>query len=89
MAESGPKLPKSHKGLGPKLKHKPEAKKPKAMSADELQAALLVLSQQRFKLRMQKAAGQLKQIHLLKVARRNIARIKFYLGLKKQVSSHE
>ena len=42
----------------------------------ELQDALLRLRKEQFSLRMQKASGQLGQIHLLNEARRNIARVK-------------
>ncbi len=42
----------------------------------ELQTELLRLRKEQFSLRMQKASGQLGQVHLLNEARRNIARIK-------------
>ncbi len=42
----------------------------------ELQAELLRLRKEQFNLRMQKASGQLGQIHMLNEARRNIARVK-------------
>ncbi len=42
----------------------------------ELQTELLRLRKEQFSLRMQKASGQLGQVHLLNDARRNIARIK-------------
>ena len=42
----------------------------------ELQAELLRLRKEQFGLRMQKASGQLGQIHMLNEARRNIARVK-------------
>lgn len=42
----------------------------------ELQSELLRLRKEQFSLRMQKASGQLGQIHLLNEARRNIARVK-------------
>lgn len=42
----------------------------------ELQAELLRLRKEQFSLRMQKASGQLGQIHMLNEARRNIARVK-------------
>lgn len=50
------------------------------LSADELQAALLEQREQQFKLRMQKATGQLNGDHEVKQARRNIARIKTVLS---------
>jgi large subunit ribosomal protein L29 len=51
-------------------------------SADELDKELLRLLEARFKLRMQKATGQLGQTHLLKAQRRDIARVKTILGEK-------
>ena len=42
----------------------------------ELQDELLRLRKEQFSLRMQKASGQLGQIHMLNEARRNIARVK-------------
>ncbi|MBQ0798449.1 MAG: 50S ribosomal protein L29 [Porticoccaceae bacterium] len=50
------------------------------LSADELQAALLEQRERQFKLRMQKATGQLNGDHEVKQARRNIARIKTVLS---------
>jgi large subunit ribosomal protein L29 len=49
---------------------------------DELNRELLRLLEARFKLRMQKATGQLGQSHLLKAQRRDIARVKTILGEK-------
>jgi large subunit ribosomal protein L29 len=51
-------------------------------SADELNAELLKLRESQFKLRMQQATGQLAQNHLLKQARRDIARVKTVLREK-------
>ncbi|BFM10333.1 50S ribosomal protein L29 [Simiduia litorea] len=51
-------------------------------SVEELNAALLSELQAQFKLRMQAATGQLSQTHLLKNARRDIARIKTVLTEK-------
>ncbi len=51
-------------------------------SVDELNAALNEQLQQQFKLRMQKATGQLGQSHLMKETRRNVARIKTLLNQK-------
>lgn len=51
-------------------------------SADDLNADLLKLRESQFKLRMQKATGQLAQNHLLKQARRDIARVKTVLREK-------
>jgi len=52
------------------------------LSVDELKADLLVQLESQFKLRMQKNTGQLNQTHLLKQARRDIARIKSALRQK-------
>ena len=43
---------------------------------DELDADLVELLKERFKLRMQQGSGQLARPHLLKQVRRNIARVK-------------
>lgn len=51
-------------------------------STDELNAELLKLVEDQFKLRMQKASGQLAQTHLLKQSRHNIARVKTVLREK-------
>ena len=51
-------------------------------SVDELNKELLRLAEGRFKLRMQKATGQLGQTHLLKAARRDTARVKTILTEK-------
>jgi len=45
-------------------------------TVDELNAELHKLLQEQFKLRMQKATGQLPQTHLLKLSRQDIARVK-------------
>lgn len=51
-------------------------------SADELDTQLLTLREEQFKLRMQKATGQLVQNHLIKANRREIARVKTVLHEK-------
>jgi large subunit ribosomal protein L29 len=51
-------------------------------SADELNAELLKLREEQFKLRMAKSTGQLGQSHLLKQAKRDIARVKTVLQQK-------
>ncbi len=51
-------------------------------SADELSTQLLELREEQFKLRMQKATGQLGQTHLLKENQRDIARVKTVLQQK-------
>ena len=45
-------------------------------SAEELGAELLRLRKEHFNLRMQKASGQLGQVHLLGETRKDIARVK-------------
>ena len=51
-------------------------------SVEELNGELLSQLEAQFKLRMQASTGQLNQTHLLKQARRDIARIKTILGQK-------
>jgi len=51
-------------------------------SVDELKGTLLDLLRDQFKYRMQKATGQLSQTHLLRAARRDIARVKTVLKQK-------
>ncbi len=53
-------------------------------SAEELGEQLLTLREEQFKLRMQKATGQLGQTHLLKENQRDIARVKTVLHAKNQ-----
>ena len=56
----------------------------KEKSAEELQNELLRIRKEQFGLRMQRASGQLGQPHLLKEARRDVARIKTVLAEKKR-----
>ena len=51
-------------------------------SAAQLGERLLALREEQFRLRMQKATGQLRQTHLLQENRRLIARIKSVLQVK-------
>ena len=51
-------------------------------SAEELQGLLNTELESQFKLRMQKATGQLGQSHLIGATRKNIARIKTVLNQK-------
>ncbi len=51
-------------------------------TVDQLNAELISQLKEQFKLRMQKSTGQLNETHLLKQARRNIARIKTVLNQK-------
>lgn len=58
------------------------AKELREKTVEELQAALISERKDQFKLRMQASTGQLNQTHLLKQARRDIARIKTVLKQK-------
>jgi large subunit ribosomal protein L29 len=51
-------------------------------SVDELSAEVQKALADQFKLRVQKATGQLTQTHLLKQSRRDIARVKTVLSQK-------
>jgi large subunit ribosomal protein L29 len=51
-------------------------------SVEDLNAQLLQLFEEQFKLRMQKSTGQLSQTHLLKNTRQEIARVKTVLQEK-------
>ena len=51
-------------------------------SVEELNKELLSLREEQFKLRMQKATGQLGQSHLLKQNKRDIARVKTVLSAR-------
>lgn len=51
-------------------------------SAEQLGEQLLALREEQFKLRMQKATGQLSQTHLLQANQRDIARVKTMLHEK-------
>jgi large subunit ribosomal protein L29 len=55
----------------------------KNKSAQELDKALIELREEQFKLRMQKATGQLGQTHLLKENKVAIARVKTVIAEKK------
>jgi large subunit ribosomal protein L29 len=52
-------------------------------SVRELNEELLRLRKEQFSLRMQKASGQLGQVHLLKEARKDIARVKTLIQEKR------
>ncbi|UDG81092.1 50S ribosomal protein L29 [Candidatus Hartigia pinicola] len=52
-------------------------------NVEELQSELLNLLREQFNFRMQVANGQLKQFHLVKQVRRNIARVKTLLTEKR------
>jgi len=51
-------------------------------TSEELEAALIGELKQQFNLRMQLSTGQLNESHKIKLARRNIARIKTMLKQK-------
>jgi large subunit ribosomal protein L29 len=59
-----------------------KAKDLREKSVEQLGQELLVQLQDQFKLRMQRSTGQLVQTHLLKQARRDIARVKTILSQK-------
>ena len=54
----------------------------RAKSVEELNKSLAGLQEAQFKLRMQKATGQLGQTHLIRQTRRDIARVKTVLREK-------
>ena len=54
----------------------------RAKSAEDLGKQLLTLREEQFKLRMQKATGQLSQTNLLQQNQRDIARVKTLLTEK-------
>jgi large subunit ribosomal protein L29 len=58
------------------------AKELREKSVDELNEELIKLHKEQFNLRTQNATGQLGQIHLLKAARRDIARVNTVLTEK-------
>ena len=53
-------------------------------SVEELQAQLRDLYKDQFNNRMQSAAGQLGQVHMLKAVRRDIARVKTIIAEKQK-----
>lgn len=55
----------------------------KTKTVEELEVLLLEVSKELFNLRMQMGSAQLKQNHLIRNARKNIARIKTVLTEKK------
>ncbi len=59
-----------------------KAQELRGKSVEELNAELQKALASQFKLRIQKATGQLAQTHLLKSARREVARIKTMLNQK-------
>ena len=55
----------------------------RAMSADQMEEAILNLKKERFNLRFQRATGQLENTSRLREARRDIARIKTIAAQKR------
>jgi large subunit ribosomal protein L29 len=55
-------------------------------SVEELQTTLVSLTKDQFNFRMQKSTGQLGQTHLLKIVKKDIARVKTVLNQKSRVS---
>ncbi|URJ29245.1 50S ribosomal protein L29 [Blochmannia endosymbiont of Camponotus modoc] len=60
-------------------------KKNDTITVVSLQSELVKVLREHFNLRIQAKSGQLKQLHLLKKVRRNIASIKNYLSNNKKV----
>lgn len=58
------------------------AKDLREKSVEELNAELLELLREQFKLRMQASTGQLEQTHTMKQVRRDIARVKTVINEK-------
>jgi large subunit ribosomal protein L29 len=56
----------------------------RAKSVEQLQEDLLALLKEQFEFRMKQATGQLGQTHVLKRARKDIARIKTLISEKKR-----
>ncbi len=59
-----------------------KAQELRELQAEDLNAKLVELLQEQFKLRMQKSTGQLNQTHLLKQVKVDIARVKTVLNEK-------
>lgn len=59
----------------------------RAMSADQMEDAVLNLKKERFNLRFQRATGQLENPSRLREARREIARIKTIAAQKRAADS--
>ena len=60
-----------------------DVKELREKSVQELGEELLKLRKEHFNLRMQKASGQLGQVHLLKETKRDIARVKTLMQEKR------
>lgn len=59
----------------------------RAMSADQMDEAVLNLKKERFNLRFQRATGQLENTSRLREARRDIARIKTVAAQKRDAKT--
>jgi large subunit ribosomal protein L29 len=59
----------------------------RAMSADQMEDAVVSLKKERFNLRFQRATGQLENTSRLREARRDIARIKTVAAQKRDAKS--
>jgi len=59
----------------------------KEKNLDELKKDLLDLLREQFNLRMQRANGQLNRHHLLREARKNIARVKMVIDEKRKAAT--
>jgi large subunit ribosomal protein L29 len=64
-----------------------QAKLISGMSTDELKAKAVELQEQLFKLRMQKATGQLANTSLIGIARKDLARVKTFQTQKQASAS--
>ena len=60
-----------------------DLKEMREKNVQELGEELLKLRKEHFSLRMQKASGQLGQVHLIGAARKNIARVKTLIQEKR------
>mgnify|MGYP001813102005 FL=1 len=60
-----------------------DVKELREKSVQELSEELLKLRKEHFNLRMQKASGQLGQVHLLKETKKDIARVKTLMQEKR------
>jgi large subunit ribosomal protein L29 len=56
----------------------------RAKTTDQLKEDLVALGKERFNLRFQKSSGQLENTGVIRIARRNVARVKTVLNEQKQ-----
>ncbi len=64
-----------------------KASKYREMTRDDLHSEVAALSEQMFKLRLQKATGQLENLAKLREVRKNLARVKTVLTEKQAAAS--